>query len=55
MDTKNWEKFLPLIHQNAQRGNFKNLEMPNSWVAAIEVPIDSNCFVFKKYNYFLKL
>ncbi|CAH1733010.1 unnamed protein product [Aphis gossypii] len=46
MDTKNWEKFLPLILKNAQRGNFKNLEMPNSWVAAIEVPIDKYLMLY---------
>lgn len=57
MNKKFWEPFLPYKHQSLRRGtlslkhneneSFKNLEMPNSWVAVIEVPMNSRCFVFK--------
>jgi len=58
MNTKCWEPFLPYKPQSVQGGtlslkpneneSFKNLEMPNSWVAVIEVPMSSRCFVFKR-------
>jgi len=65
MNTTYWEHFLPDKPQSVRRGTpglkhnenetIKNLEMPNSWVTVIQVPINSKCFVFKKHNYCLTL
>ncbi|XP_060845456.1 dynein regulatory complex subunit 7-like [Rhopalosiphum padi] len=39
-NTKYWESFLSDKLRSAQKGNFKNLEMPNSWVTVIDVPVN---------------
>jgi len=60
MNTKYWEHFLPdkpqrreaLILKYNENETFKNLEMPNSWVTVLEVPINSRCFVFKRKKLF---
>ncbi|XP_025200554.1 LOW QUALITY PROTEIN: dynein regulatory complex subunit 7-like [Melanaphis sacchari] len=46
MSTNYWEHFLPDKLQNVQRSNLKSLEMPNSWVTAIEVPINKYLMLY---------
>jgi len=62
MDTYFWEHFLPDKPQRGTLGlkhneneTIKNLEMPNSWVTVIQVPVNSKCFILKKHSYFLTL
>lgn len=62
MNINYWEHFLSDKPQTVGRGELglkhnenemiKNLEMPNSWVTVIQVPINSKCFVFKKTQLF---